>query len=84
MRGIAGWLSLRPSRPVVARTLVAMRDSIVYRGPDGEGLWISPDAPIGIGFRRLAIVDLSKAANQQTRTLTLTQRPEDERRVPRR
>ena len=41
-----------------------MRDEMVHRGPDGQGLWLSADRRAGLGFRRLAIVDLSPAANQ--------------------
>ncbi|MGB8329377.1 MAG: asparagine synthase (glutamine-hydrolyzing) [Polyangiales bacterium] len=39
--------------------LIAMRDSLVHRGPDDAGLWI--DGPVGLGHRRLAIIDLSEA-----------------------
>jgi asparagine synthase (glutamine-hydrolysing) len=63
MCGIAGWLALGGAE-VAAETLVAMRQAIVHRGPDGEGLWVSPDRRVGFGFRRLAIVDLSASANQ--------------------
>lgn len=41
-----------------------MRDEVRHRGPDGVGIWVSPDRRVGLGFRRLAIVDLSEAANQ--------------------
>ncbi|HJX83935.1 MAG TPA: asparagine synthase (glutamine-hydrolyzing), partial [Candidatus Angelobacter sp.] len=41
-----------------------MRDAIAHRGPDGAGNWISPDGMVGLGHRRLAIVDLSQAASQ--------------------
>jgi asparagine synthase (glutamine-hydrolysing) len=44
--------------------ITQMRDTMVHRGPDGAGTWISPDGRIGFGFRRLAIIDLSEAANQ--------------------
>ena len=44
--------------------LVRMRDTMVHRGPDGAGVWISPDREIGLGHRRLSIIDLSTAANQ--------------------
>ena len=37
---------------------------MTHRGPDGKGAWISADRRIGLGFRRLAIVDLSAEANQ--------------------
>lgn len=35
----------------------AMADTIVHRGPDDEGYWIA--GPIGLGFRRLSIIDLT-------------------------
>jgi len=63
MCGIAGWLSLS-GRPVDGGLLARMRDAMAHRGPDGEGLWTSPDGRVGLGFRRLAIVDLSATANQ--------------------
>ena len=37
---------------------------MVHRGPDGAGLWISPDGRVGLGHRRLSIIDLSQAASQ--------------------
>jgi asparagine synthase (glutamine-hydrolysing) len=35
-----------------------------HRGPDGEGEWYSPDKTVGLGHRRLAIIDLTPQANQ--------------------
>jgi asparagine synthase (glutamine-hydrolysing) len=64
MCGIVGWLSLGHSSTVDPALLRAMRDTMVHRGPDGEGLWVSSDRKLGLGFRRLAIVDLSPNANQ--------------------
>ena len=37
---------------------------IKHRGPDAEGFYFSPDGKIGLGHRRLSILDLSTAANQ--------------------
>ena len=34
------------------------------RGPDGTGAWLSPDGDIGLGHRRLAIIDLSPTGKQ--------------------
>src|SRR5271170_3726366 len=44
--------------------LVRIRDAMVARGPDGEGLWISPDASVGLAHRRLSLLDLSEAGVQ--------------------
>jgi len=44
--------------------LRATRDHMAARGPDGQGEWLSPDGRVGLGHRRLAIIDLSPAAAQ--------------------
>ena len=41
-----------------------MTDSMLHRGPDGEGLWVNDANNLGLGHRRLSIIDLSKAGNQ--------------------
>jgi asparagine synthase (glutamine-hydrolysing) len=41
-----------------------MTDSIIHRGPDGDGLWLSENKKMGLGHRRLSIIDLSDAASQ--------------------
>jgi len=64
MCGIVGWLSTSDAVPVEASRLLEMREALRHRGPDGEGLWVSPDRRAGLGFRRLAIVDLSPEAGQ--------------------
>ena len=56
MCGVAGILNL-DQRPVSSHVLRAMTTAIAHRGPDGEGQWI--DGAIGLGHRRLAIIDLS-------------------------
>jgi asparagine synthase (glutamine-hydrolysing) len=52
------------ANPVDRAELVATRDHMQARGPDGSGLWIDPDERIGLGHRRLAIIDLSEAGAQ--------------------
>lgn len=49
---------------VTEKTINCMRDTMIHRGPDGEGTWISKDAKIGLGHRRLSIIDLSESASQ--------------------
>lgn len=44
--------------------LQASIDTINHRGPDGSGIWISPDASIGLGHCRLSINDLSPSGTQ--------------------
>ncbi len=55
INGIA--LSSRARGIVDARTLGDMRDVLTHRGPDDEGLFI--EGPIGLGHRRLSIVDVA-------------------------
>lgn len=44
--------------------IVGMRDALIHRGPDAAGLYLSPERRIGLGFRRLRIIDLSPEADQ--------------------
>ena len=46
------------------RLLKKMADPIKQRGPDDEGYWYDGDARIGLGHRRLSIIDLSPAGHQ--------------------
>jgi asparagine synthase (glutamine-hydrolysing) len=65
MCGICGVLSFKNSNfQVTADYLVRMRETMVHRGPDGAGVWISPDRRVGLAHRRLSIIDLSSAASQ--------------------
>lgn len=56
MCGIVGIVKLNPQETVDEARLTRMRDVLRHRGPDGEGLWIQ--GPVGLGMRRLAIVDV--------------------------
>jgi asparagine synthase (glutamine-hydrolysing) len=62
MCGIVGYLSSRAA--IDAPTLSRMRDTLTHRGPDGQGQWISGDGDVGLGHRRLAIVDLTEGGHQ--------------------
>jgi len=63
MCGIVGIYSFT-GKPIDENLLVNMRDSMIHRGPDGSGLWISEDRKVGFGHRRLSIIDLSEKAAQ--------------------
>jgi len=66
MCGFAGFfggensLSLRDGETVLRH----MTDSIVNRGPDDAGCWFQPEKKIGMGHRRLSVIDLSPAGHQ--------------------
>ena len=64
MCGINGALAFSSARRISAGYITAMRDVMSHRGPDGAGAWVSPDGRVGLGHRRLAIIDLSPRANQ--------------------
>jgi asparagine synthase (glutamine-hydrolysing) len=65
MCGIAGVLSFKNSSFQVGREyLERMTESLAHRGPDGAGTWVSTDRHVGLGHRRLSIIDLSTAASQ--------------------
>jgi len=65
MCGIVGALSFDQSDFRVSREYVTrMRDTMAHRGPDGASTWISNDGRVGLGHRRLAIIDLCEKANQ--------------------
>ena len=61
MCGICGFaLSVRSSRQISQSTLERMRDVLEHRGPDGAGLFIGDG--VGLGHRRLSIVDVANGA----------------------
>jgi len=57
MCGIVSVLSRRG--PVTQHLLKSGMEALIHRGPDGEGLWLSPAKNAGLGHRRLSIIDLS-------------------------
>lgn len=48
--------------------IIATRDSMYNRGPDGAGLWLSDCGSVGFGHRRLAIIELSELGAQPMHT----------------
>ncbi|AKM79405.1 MAG: Asparagine synthetase [Candidatus Beckwithbacteria bacterium GW2011_GWB1_47_15] len=61
MCGIAGIINLN-GQPVEEKEIGLMCQAIAHRGPDDQGIWIK--GPVGLGNRRLSIIDLSSAGNQ--------------------
>ncbi len=56
MCGIAGIFDLQGTRDIAPPVLEDMTRSLLHRGPDGEGYY--REAGVGLGHRRLAIIDL--------------------------
>ncbi len=68
MCGIAGFLLTTRSPEAPEPLLERMTHALAHRGPDGWGAWWSPAAGVGLGHRRLAVVDLSAAGRQPMRS----------------
>lgn len=71
MCGIVGVLCSTESRIpscITPPILESMTNTIIHRGPDSDGIWISKSGHCGFGFRRLSIIDLTPAGNQPMST----------------
>lgn len=65
MCGIVGVVAFDDAKFRASHDYVAqMSDAVAHRGPDGSGVWLSSDRRVGLGHRRLSIIDLSHAADQ--------------------
>ncbi len=66
MCGITGLYtySPRPDRGALHSIIKTMNDALRLRGPDSSDVWQDPELPLGLGHRRLSIIDLSEAGNQ--------------------
>ncbi|MBL0924755.1 MAG: asparagine synthase (glutamine-hydrolyzing), partial [Sphingomonadaceae bacterium] len=60
MCGIAGIFHLETAKPVDPERVRRMTEAIAHRGPDGSGIWTA--AGVGLGHRRLSIIDLEGGA----------------------
>ncbi|MBF0517631.1 MAG: asparagine synthase (glutamine-hydrolyzing) [Nitrospirae bacterium] len=63
MCAIAGKIIFRGA-PVSESDMGAMNSVMAHRGPDGHGVFISRDGKVGLGHRRLSIIDLSPLGRQ--------------------
>ena len=71
MCGICGIWEYNSTNAHVDLSLIEeMRDTMSHRGPDDKGAKILDNGRLGLGFRRLSIVDLSHAGNQPMRGCT--------------
>lgn len=64
MCGLTGFFSWSAGGDVDVTVLRRMADALVHRGPDDGGYWCDSEQRIGLGHRRLSIVDLSPAGHQ--------------------
>ena len=64
MCGLAGFLGGRFNQDNATHFLQKMADSMSHRGPDDSGVWFDEPSQIGLGHRRLSILDLSAAGHQ--------------------
>ena len=62
MCGISGIISQHKLEQFDEVSLIAMRNAIIHRGPDHQGIW--KDKSVVLGHNRLSIIDLSYEANQ--------------------
>lgn len=68
MCGLAGAFSWKDSAPPPRpEDVIAARDQMWRRGQDGEGLWVSEDRRMILGYRRLAILDPDPRSGQPMR-----------------
>ena len=69
MCGFAGFLtSTATSHDDLTRQVARMTAPISHRGPDDAGIWVDEQAGVALGFRRLAILDLSPQGHQPMRS----------------
>lgn len=61
---IVGIINHSQNAQEIEQTVVRMRDSMSYGGPDGAGFWADAELGVAFGHRRLALIDLSAAGNQ--------------------
>ena len=64
MCGFAGYWTSSNAETLPPGTLAAMTQCIVHRGPDDAGEWFEDGSDVALGFRRLAIIDLTPAGHQ--------------------
>ncbi len=64
MCGITGKVYFNLGQKVTEQEIHRMNEKIKHRGPDDEGIYINPTGNVGLGHRRLSIIDLSPAGHE--------------------
>jgi asparagine synthase (glutamine-hydrolysing) len=66
MCGLAGFIDCARATPAseLQATVNQMASTLAHRGPDAGGGWVDPASGVALGFRRLAILDLSDEGDQ--------------------
>lgn len=64
MCGICGIFDPGGNKQIDEQIINSMADAMVHRGPDDHGSYLNSAQGIGLGFRRLSIIDLSRAGHQ--------------------
>lgn len=64
MCGLVGAIRVAGNFVINEDYISRMRDTMVHRGPDGAGVWVGANGAVGLGHRRLSIIDLSDTAGQ--------------------
>ena len=64
MCGVAGYFDPKGKAQFAPERIERMTNALVHRGPDGAGVWTAPG--IGIGHRRLSIIDLEGSPQPMT------------------
>jgi asparagine synthase (glutamine-hydrolysing) len=62
--GIAGLLGGSSSPGEIRAIATAMADVLAHRGPDDVGVWVDPGSRVGLGHRRLSVIDTTAAGRQ--------------------
>lgn len=68
MCGISGIYHYKNSKRVAEGEIKKMNNTLIHRGPDDEGIYVSEDKKAGLGTRRLKIIDLSPAGHMPMST----------------
>jgi asparagine synthase (glutamine-hydrolysing) len=64
MCGLTGLVAAEATSDELTGNVRRMCDALVHRGPDDSGEWIDAESGVALGFRRLAILDLTGAGHQ--------------------